>query len=479
MARPPTRSATANRPEKLYYDFAAANDAASKKSEVKLNLRKLMKLFVVALIVSVIALLIIFCCLVALFVETSNLKSETSAQLLQIRDFLSSCEDRLENHSLSVELELQDNEKLHNENMSHVKERLEGSLNLQEKIIEAIVNLHEENILSVEQRLDELEDVGESHNEETQQLNASVHEHASSINRLTYIESFQNSTIEQLNTSLNYPTSCTTLPPLCAALPRPSTCAALPPSSPSGYYWVMTSIIGSAVLVYCDMTMSCGGVTGGWRRVANLDMTNSSHQCPTGLRQRNESNKRTCVKNAPTAGCSSTVTFSTAASMEYSKVCGRVIAYQRGTTDAFEIGIGNINSHYVDGVSLTHGNPRQHIWTFASALDEISTCTRCNCPCTDTDSAALASSPPEFVGNDYFCDTGSSQRWAYIFYGSDPLWDGAGCGPLNTCCSFNNPPWFYKQLPQPTTDHVQMRVCRSESNGAEDIAIETVEIFVQ
>ena len=59
-------------------------------------------------------------------------------------------------------------------------------------------------------------------------------------------------------------------------------CAALPPSSPSGYYWVRASN-GSAVSVYCDMTRSCGGVTGGWMRVAELDMTNSSHQCPSAM----------------------------------------------------------------------------------------------------------------------------------------------------------------------------------------------------
>ena len=40
-------------------------------------------------------------------------------------------------------------------------------------------------------------------------------------------------------------------------------CAALPPSFPSGHYWVRTST-GSAVLVYCDPTRLCGGVTGGW-----------------------------------------------------------------------------------------------------------------------------------------------------------------------------------------------------------------------
>ena len=49
------------------------------------------------------------------------------------------------------------------------------------------------------------------------------------------------------------------------ALPVSSsaTLKALSPSSPSGYYWVRASN-GSAVRVYCDMTRSCGGITGGW-----------------------------------------------------------------------------------------------------------------------------------------------------------------------------------------------------------------------
>jgi hypothetical protein len=52
----------------------------------------------------------------------------------------------------------------------------------------------------------------------------------------------------------------------------------------SGYYWV-TNGTGHPHSVYCDMTRSCGGVTGGWMRVAYLDMTNRTHQCPSGLRQ--------------------------------------------------------------------------------------------------------------------------------------------------------------------------------------------------
>ncbi len=61
-------------------------------------------------------------------------------------------------------------------------------------------------------------------------------------------------------------------------------------------------------------------------------------------------------------------------------------------------------------------------------------------------------------------------RYQYIFHGDDPLWDGTGCGPLNTCCTFNNPPWFYKELPEPTTDDIEMRVCNDQGSTNEDIA---------
>ena len=90
--------------------------------------------------------------------------------------------------------------------------------------------------------------------------------------------------------------------------------------------------------------------------------------------------------------------------------------------------------------------------------------------------------PPNFVGNDYFCEAGTRVNTVSPpthVYTDDPLWDGRGCIPSNPCCSFNNPPWFYKQLPHPTTDHLEMRVCRDEEVSNEDIALESVEIYVQ
>ena len=146
-----------------------------------------------------------------------------------------------------------------------------------------------------------------------------------------------------------------------------SSCAALSSSSPSGYYWVR-----ACVRVYCDMARSCGGVTGGWMRVAYLDMTNSGHQCHSNLTQRTSAqNPRTCIKPESSKGCAS-VKFPPNG-VSYSSVCGRILGYQIGTTNGFANtdsarGMQTINDIYVDGVSLTHGNPRQHIWTFAASL---------------------------------------------------------------------------------------------------------------
>ena len=147
-------------------------------------------------------------------------------------------------------------------------------------------------------------------------------------------------------------------------MPEVTSCADLPPSSPSGYYWVSNSI-GSAVPVYCDMTRSCGGVTGGWMRVAKLDMTDS---VPTDSSNRiiaTYTYMREEFKFFRLLLSNITVTFTI-----LECACGRIIAYQFGATNATIKGANNISSAYVDGVSLTHGNPRQHIWTFAAALDE-------------------------------------------------------------------------------------------------------------
>ena len=85
-----------------------------------------------------------------------------------------------------------------------------------------------------------------------------------------------------------------------------------------------------------------------------------------------------------------------------------------------------------------------------------------------------------FVGNDYSCDT-SNHGTSWInghFYGDDPLWDGAGCGVTGTCCSFNTPPWFMKQLPS-STDPIELHNCGDQGLGDENIGVKLLEVYVQ
>ena len=256
------------------------------------------------------------------------------------------------------------------------------------------------------------------------------------------------------------------------------------PSTPSGWYSIEASD-GTAVSRFCDMTRTCGGVTGGWMQVTKLDMRNSSSQCPSGLREIVHPTKRLCGMGIDGGGCSR-VNFATDG-IGYNQVCGKIIAYQYGSTDGFGFvgaGIGQpryIDGNYLDGVSLTHGrSPRKHIWTFAAALDEVGTVPVDNCPCTNIHSASGATHPPSFVGNDYFCDTGSQHRFqGDHLYDDDPLWDGAGCGPANTCCSLNNPPWFMKQLSSTARDDIEMRICSNENRQSEDVQVEEVEIYIR
>ena len=105
---------------------------------------------------------------------------------------------------------------------------------------------------------------------------------------------------------------------------------------PSGYYWIRSSN-GTAVQVYCDMDRVCGcSGTGGWTRVAYLNMTDPSQQCPSAwtLQTHSSESMRLCGRESSSASCKS-VTYSTFG-MNYSHVCGRVRGYQISTPDAFQ-----------------------------------------------------------------------------------------------------------------------------------------------
>ena len=242
-----------------------------------------------------------------------------------------------------------------------------------------------------------------------------------------------------------------------------------------------------------EPTITCGGTTG-WTRLSYINASNSSEQCPSPLIAHMFDGQRVCGRDPSiTARISCTsVTLPVNRSQSYNEVCGRIIGYQYGCTTAFgyyaELRRGNpantIDEYYVDGVTLTYGSSgsRQHIWTFASAIAE--THNEYACPCSPGGTGIYNAIPPTFVGDDYFCESGHPGTWAgsvdRVFYGSDPLWDGAGCSAGNTCCALNSPPYFTKQLPMSTNDDIEMRICGRETLATNcDTLIQIVELFVK
>jgi len=112
----------------------------------------------------------------------------------------------------------------------------------------------------------------------------------------------------------------------------------------------------------------CDGSTG-WRLIAYLNMSDPSQQCPSAW-QEIPTPHRVCGRKSASGGCEG-LTYSTG-SEQYDQVCGRIIGYQLSTPDAFRGSSRSIDSYYLDGVSVTYGSPRQHIWSFAGGLDEDS-----------------------------------------------------------------------------------------------------------
>ena len=226
-----------------------------------------------------------------------------------------------------------------------------------------------------------------------------------------------------------------------------------------------------------ETASNCG--PGLWQRVAYLNMSDPSQQCPPVWREYSANGVRACGR-ATGRNCTS---MSYSVSHFYSKVCGRVIGYQVGSPNAFADGGGTIDGTYVDGISITYGSPRQHIWTYASGLSEvlINPYETSSCPCSDN-GTRLARNPPSFVANNYYCESGNPNNTYEdtntLRYTNDPLWDGQNCE--GRCCSDGrNPPWFSVQLTERTTSDIEVRICGSQQITNEDSPIELLELYVQ
>ena len=232
----------------------------------------------------------------------------------------------------------------------------------------------------------------------------------------------------------------------------------------------------TAITISDDFISTCAGVGGGWKRIANINIS-AGDDCPGEWRKATQSGVSFCRVASDDRYTCSSANFSTNG-ISYQRVCGRARGYQKGDTPAFYGSHRHYNrtidQDYVDGLSITYSsNPRQHIWTFASGRGERSH-NPYNCPC----SISGGYSPSSFVENNYYCESGSQYRPSngeYFF--NDALWDGEGC--VDNCCDDTTQPWFYRQLNQTTQDDIEARICSHGGFMYASSLIDQIELYIQ
>ena len=197
--------------------------------------------------------------------------------------------------------------------------------------------------------------------------------------------------------------------------------------------------------------------------------------CPANLRLKTSGSLRFCGKATNGPSCDSVVI--SANGQSYHEVCGSVRGYQYASTDGFRrYGTSStINSPYVDGVSITHGqNPRKHVWTFASGLIQF----KSNGNKASTCPGVGGTLPPTFVADDYFCSSGNpAQNWLHTLY-DRPLWSSPAGNCQGSEC-YGDTLLFCVRLQEPTYDNLELRICTDQSLPDEDIRIESYDFYIK
>ena len=261
-----------------------------------------------------------------------------------------------------------------------------------------------------------------------------------------------------------------------ASIPSEKTCSGAVRETLQKFKSNLNDVLSKLIDIYT--VPECGD--GLWYRVAYLNMTDPSQQCPPAWREYNTSGVRACGRPASNDIRGSRPANFYTTDQLYNRVCGRAIGYQVGTTDGFTTTGSFIDQNYIDGISITYGQPRQHIWSYAAGHSEGSsdrTSSDRNCPC----SPIAGSTTPTWIGRNYYCESGNPTNSFPLstVYTNDRLWDGQQCE--GTCCSGtnNSPPWFSVQLPTVTADRIEVRICADQPTTDEDVLIEVLEIYVQ
>ena len=213
----------------------------------------------------------------------------------------------------------------------------------------------------------------------------------------------------------------------------------------------------SAADILEEFTHPCGG--SGWKLAVYRDFRDPDTPCPPPWQQTMYSERPyTCGRPAAGGPACVFVTFSESANLEYSKVCGRIKAYQFGTA---------LGPH----VNFIRVNPFI-LWTFTAGATQSQADPSLafqRCPCDGGPS----------LGEHYFCESlieedNPGTKYDNHFFHNEVLWDEAGCSSSGDCCSRFDSPYFIRQLPNIMNTPIQVGIC-----GANSFAIELIEMYVK
>ena len=266
------------------------------------------------------------------------------------------------------------------------------------------------------------------------------------------------------------PTATPTFPSSCNEIKK------MHPTKRSGYYHIQTKA-GEVRKVYCFMGKLCG-VIGGWTKIAHFNAM-KANTCPKGFTLHKQGKFKACGRMATKTSSCQSLNFPVG--FDYQRVCGKVFGHQLGHTSALNDGATTIDGPYVDGISLTHGSPRKHIWTFMSSFSAIQAkYAKLNCPC----SKGSVQKVPSFIGSNYFCESGLHTKWNQKYYTKmfpDRLWNGINCGVVERpCCVGKGLPWFNKVLSDDATDEdIEFRLCGTGGTNKKDTPFFFYDIFVK
>ena len=210
----------------------------------------------------------------------------------------------------------------------------------------------------------------------------------------------------------------------------------------------------------------CGTYSSSWRDIAYIDTTvisTANDQCRQyGLRPVYRDRNQVACRKPVGVHC---VAHKLDINGKYSHVCGRVRGYQLKETRGFEVeeeDQDDINLHYADGVLITRGNPRQHLWTYAASTSTV------DCPCKNTTERVPYT--PTVTGTNFTCES-TRTDW------DQPLWDRPKHTVADDNCTIHVNGWFYQNVEE-TDESIEVRWCGPEKDDI-DIVTDKLQIWVQ